>query len=155
MARHRCTECRKWFVPAVTASGHQRVCGEDCRCCRRRKLARTRRRGALEEQREDERARQRKHRDSTRSGECHEPPSDGNSLELLLKLQQIMDKASRLSRATFRRDALRILRKRTGLARAGRDGARRCHEPPSALGAAENGCRSVAHVDGVTDRDGS
>ncbi len=111
MARHRCTECRKWFEPAVTASGHQRVCGEDCRGSRRRRLSALRRRRTLAEQREDERARQRKHREAPKWGECHEPASDGKSWELLLKLQQIVDKAARLSRATFRRDALRILRR--------------------------------------------
>ena len=155
MARHRCTECRKRFTPAVTACGHQRVCGADCRRRRRHKLARSRRGRALEEQREDERARQQKHREAAKSGGCHEPPSDGKSWELLLKLQQIVDKAAYVSRASFRRDALRILRQSTRLSGAEMDGAGGCHEPPSALESAENGSRSVAGVDGVTDRDGS
>ena len=155
MARHRCTECRKRFTPAVTASRHQRVCGKDCRGRRRCKLARGRRLGALEEQREDERGRQQKHREARRLGACHEPPSGGKSWELLLKLQQIVDKAARLSRATFQRDARRILRTTRLFSESERDGAGRRHEPPSALGSAENGARSVATVDGVTDRDGS
>lgn len=155
MARRRCTECRKRFTPEVTAQGHQRVCGKDCRCRRRRKLARARRLVALEEQREDDRTRQQKHREATGVGLCHEPPSDGNSWELLLKLQEIVDKGARLSRAAFLRDARRILRENSMSLGATRDTAGRCHEPPSTLGTAGNGSGSVASVDGVTDRDGS
>jgi hypothetical protein len=154
MARHRCTECREWFTPAVTACGHQRVCGEGCRRRRRCKLARGRRRRALEEHREDERARQQKRRDAAEPGARHELASDGKSLELLLKLQQIVDKAALLSRATFRREALRILRRNTQFASANVDEAGRCHERPSSLATAENGSRSVVCGDGVTDRDG-
>jgi hypothetical protein len=39
MAQHRCTECRTWFAPAVTARGHQRVCGAGCKRRRRNKPA--------------------------------------------------------------------------------------------------------------------
>jgi hypothetical protein len=155
MALHRCTECRTWFSPAVTATKHQRVCGEECRRRRRNKLARQRRRDDLEEQRADERDRQKKRREAAKPDGCHEPPSDGKCADLLLKLQQIVDEAARLSRATFRREAIRILRKSTAFTGADMDGAGRCHEPPSALGTAENGSRSVVRVDGVTDRDGS
>lgn len=155
MARRRCTECRKRFTPKATARSHQRVCGEECRRQRRGKLARARRLGALEEQREDERARQRKHREAMAAGVCHEPPSDGKSLELLLKLREIVDKGARLSRATFLRDARRILGENGAWLGAERDRAGRCHEPPSALEPAENGSGCVASVDGVTDRDGS
>lgn len=113
MARHRCTECRKWFEPAVTARGHQRVCGEVCRRSRRRRLASLRRLSTLAEHREDERVRQRKHRGAPKAEPCHEPASDSKSWELLMKLQQIVDKVASLSRATFRREAMRILRENT------------------------------------------
>jgi hypothetical protein len=155
MGRCRCTECRKRFTPEVTAQGHQRVCGADCRRRRRCKLARARRLGALEEQREDECARQRKHREAMGADVCHEPPSGGKPWELLLKLEELVDKGARLSRATFLRDARRILRENSMFLGAGRDSAGRCHEPPSAPGTAENGSGSVVSVDGVTDRDGS
>jgi hypothetical protein len=154
MAQHRCTECRTWFAPAVTARAHQRVCGTGCKRRRRNKLARRRRRDDLEAQRADERLRQEKHREGREGEDCHEPPSGRKCAELLVKLEQIVDKATRLSRATFRRDALRILRRSTVFSSAAMDGAGRCHEPPSALGAAESGSRSAAGVDGVTARDG-
>ncbi len=154
MALVRCTECREWFAAAVTAIEHQCVCGPDCRRRRRNKLARRRRRADLDERRADERVRQQKHRDAVARAGCHEPASDRNYAELLGKLQQIVDKASRLSRASFGRDARRILRKSRVLGGATMDGARRCHEPPSEPGPAENGSRSAAGVDGVTDRDG-
>jgi hypothetical protein len=141
MAQARCTECRKCFVAAVTAREHPCVCGPACRRQRRNKLARRRRRGELEEHRADERARQQKHRDAARGSEGHEPASDGNYLELLGKLQQIVDNASRLSRATFRLGARRILRKSRAFASAAVDGAGGCHELPSEPGAAESGSR--------------
>ncbi len=96
MALARCTECRKWFSAAATAREHQCVCGPDCRRRRRKKLARRRRRFELEEHRADERARQQKHRDAARRSDRYEPASDGNYSELLGKLQQIVDNASRL-----------------------------------------------------------
>lgn len=81
---------------------------------------------------------------------CHELASDGKAAELLRKLEEIVDRAARLSRATFRRDAMRILRK-IGLAWPPEvDSAGRCHEPACALGAGENGSRSVVDVDNVT-----
>lgn len=155
MAQPRCTECRKWFVPAATASEHQQVCGAECRRRRRNKLARRRRRRAdLDEQRADDRDRQKKHREGTKGAGCHEPPSDSKYADLLLKLEQIVDSAARLSRATFRREAKRILRQNSALSGASLDGAGRCHELPSALAPAENGSRSVVSVDGVTDQHG-
>lgn len=86
---------------------------------------------------------------------CHEPASDAKSAELLRKLEEIVDRAVRLSRATFRRDVTRILRTigGPGLTKVDRAGA--CHEPPCALGARGNGSGSVADVDSVTDRYGA
>jgi len=155
MARHRCTECRKRFTAAVTASGHQRVCGERCRQRRRNRHARQRRRSDLDEHRVDELARQRKRRDAVKSAGCHGPASDANHLKLHMKLQQMVDRVAALSRATFRRETLQILRKCGPFFPANVDGTGACHELPSALGAAEKGSRSVVGVASVTDPHGS
>jgi hypothetical protein len=155
MSLHRCTECRKWFTPAVTATLHQRVCGPECRRRRRAKLARARRGSAVEEYREDERERQRKRREGAPPGTCHEPASGGKAAELLGKMQRIVDGVVRLSRATFEREIRRIVRESARVLGSEVDGAGACHEPASALAAAENGSRSLAGVDGVTDRHGS
>jgi hypothetical protein len=154
MAQHRCTECRKWFAPAATASKHQRVCGKECRRHRRNKLARRRRCGGLGEQRAEERERQRKHRDGAKRGGCHEPASDGKRSELLIKLQQIVDKSTGLSRATFQREARQILRKCGAFVGSELDGAGPCHELPSARKVAETESLSVVFVDGVTSQHG-
>jgi len=154
MALHRCTECRKRFTPAVTATLHQRVCGQECRRRRRAKLARARRAAALEECREDERVRQQKHREAAASGARHEPGSGGKSSELLEKMQQVVDRVVRLSRASFEREIRRVVRESARVLGSDLDGAGACHEPASALAVAENGRRSLVGVDGVTDRDG-
>jgi hypothetical protein len=86
---------------------------------------------------------------------CHEPASDAKGMELLMKLQEIVDKAARLSRATFRRDATRILRKIGPIGARGVDRAGVCHEPACAPEPAENGSRSVVDVDSVTGRYGA
>jgi hypothetical protein len=154
MARRRCVQCRKRFTAAVTAPAHQRVCGDDCRRRRRNQLARARRDADLAEHREDERARQQKRRDSLAEGRCHEPASDDKSRELQRKVGQIVDSALDASRASFRRELGQILRRIGPILAAGLDKVGRRHEPASALAPAENGSRSVARWDGVTDRDG-
>jgi hypothetical protein len=155
MARRRCTECRKRFTPHRRASGHQRVCGESCRSRRRNRLARMRRCHDLEEHRADERARQHKHRSAVNGARCHEPASDANSLELLRKLEEIVDKAASLSRATFRRDAMRILGTIGPFRAAEVDRVGGCHELACAPDARGNGSGSVAGVDSVTGGYGS
>lgn len=152
MAKCRCTECQRQFTPDVRASDHQRVCGKACRKLRRNRLARHRRQADLEAHRADERERQRKHRDGPAEAKCHEPASDAKALELLKKWEEIVDRATRLSRATFRRDAMRILREMQAAQPGNVDGAGACHELASALGAAETGSAMAAGVDGVTDR---
>jgi hypothetical protein len=154
MSLHRCTECRKWFTPAVTATLHQRVCGQECRRRRRAKLARGRRGAALKECREDECVRQRKRREAAPAGARHELASGGKSLELLGKMQRIVDKVVRLSRAGFEREIRRIVRESARVLGSEMDGAGACHEPASALASAGNGSRSLASVDGVTDQHG-
>ncbi len=156
MSRRRCRECRKWFTPAVSAVDHQLVCGGACRGQRRNRLARQRRHDDLDEQRADERARQQQRRwGRAKAAGCHELPSDGNSAELLRKVEQIVDKAASLSRATLRRDLGRILRKIGPLWPAKVDRAVGCHELPSALEAGGNGSRSSLDVDGVTSLSGA
>ena len=121
----RCTECRGWFEPSATATGHQRVCGLGCRKNRRAKLARKRRRCAdLVAVRDDERERQRRSRASrgaaktpasaTRSAPCHEPASAGKLLISQEEMGQIVDKLVRLSLTSLPREAARLLRKSTG-----------------------------------------
>ena len=139
MAQHRCTECRKWFKPAATAREHQRVCGRGCRQLRRNRLARRRRGGEVEEWRADERERQHTRRKAAKEGPCHEPASDGKYAEVLAKLQQIVDKAVDVSRATFRREARQILRKCGAWEGSELDGAGPCHELASARKTAEVG----------------
>lgn len=131
------------------------MCGDACRERRRNRLARRRRHEDLDEQRADERARQQKRREAAKAGKCHELASDAKGSELLRKLQEIVDRAARLSRATFRRDAMRILRRigPAGPVKVDRVGGR--HELACALDAGENGSRSVVDVDSVTDRHGA
>lgn len=131
------------------------MCGESCRGRRRNRLARVRRRDDLDGHRADERARQRQHRDAVKAAKGHEPASDAKGTELLRKLQEIVDKAASLSRATFRRDATRILRRIGPIGAAGVDRAGGRHELACALGPAENGSRSVVDVDSVTGRYGA
>ena len=90
-----------------------------------------------------------------KAGRCHEPASDAKGMELLRKLQEIVDKAARLSRATFRRDATRILRRIGPIEAAGVDSSGGRHELACALGPAENGSGSVVDVDNVTGRYGA
>jgi hypothetical protein len=131
------------------------VCGAACRARRRNRLARRRRRADLDEQRVDERARQHKHRKAAREARCHELAADPKPLELQSKLREIVDKVAAASRASFRREAMQILRKFPLFVPAKVDGAGVRHELPSALEAAENGRRSVVHGDDVTSQHGS
>ena len=99
----------------------------------------------------DERARQQRRRDAVRAAGCHELASAANRLDLLRKVQQIVDKAASLSRATLRRDLARILRQ----IGPKMDKAVGRHELPSALGGREMGSRSALDVDNVTGRSGA
>lgn len=90
-----------------------------------------------------------------KAARCHEPASDANSSELLRKLEQIVDKATSLSRATFRRDAMRILRTIGPIRASEVDRVGGCHELACTPQARENGSGSGVGVDSVTDRYGS
>ena len=119
--RKRCTECRRWFQPPVTAAKSQRVCGAECRRKRRRRLARGRRWKRLQDHRVDERKRQQECRQRRReqeekgaavpvTGPRHAPPSAPNSADLMVKVLESWDRAQALSRATLRREITTILR---------------------------------------------
>ncbi len=116
----RCAQCRKRFEPHAAARGTQRVCGPVCRAQRDNALARRRRALDLDEAREDERLRQRKHRAAARTpGDApeqppdpppgHAPPSGDNPVKLQRKLLQIWDEEATLSRARLERRFARIL----------------------------------------------
>jgi len=92
---------------------------------------------------------------ATISTGCHELASDPKQLELQYKLREMVDRISALSRATFRREAMHILRKCRPFLPADVAGAGRRHELPSAMAAAKNSSRSLAGVDSVTGRPGS
>ena len=66
--RKRCSECRGWYLPSWRTAGFQLTCGVDCRRVRRRRLARRRRAGELEDHREGERERQERHRSKSGLG---------------------------------------------------------------------------------------
>ncbi len=108
--RSRCTQCRAWFIPSGSSVGTQRVCGKACRRLRDNALARRRRAADPDAAREDERLRQRKHREALRAGEttppkppasapCHAPPSDANPAKLRHKILDLWDREAALSRA--------------------------------------------------------
>lgn len=127
----RCTECRRWFRPAATAARSQRVCSAQCRCSRRRKLARRRRRRAPYRFRPEERLRQQdsRKRRSARAG--HAPPSPRKSSDLNRELQDIVDSALELSRATLQRRLPTILARLEGPSGQKPVPQTPCHAPPS------------------------
>jgi hypothetical protein len=106
--RRRCTECRQMFTVAASARATQRVCGDQCRCARDRKLARQRRRRDLDEARADERDRQRGSRarraEAAAESGCHAPPSARKLLLSRQEVSEFVDRAFTRSRATLVRD---------------------------------------------------
>lgn len=127
--RSRCLECRKRFTPAATTAHRQKTCGLTCRLARQRRQARARRSRDPAGYRAAERARQEVHRDRQReeASGCHAPASAPIPAELQDKVQQIVDKAARVSRAGFDRGVREILRE---LGEIWAD-AGRCHAPTS------------------------
>jgi AraC-like DNA-binding protein len=116
----RCAQCRKRFVPHPAAREKQRVCGPACRALRDNALARDRRALDLDEAREDERLRQRKHRAAARTPVAapapapdppprHAPTSDGKPSKLREKILEVWDEEAALSRARLQRRFARIL----------------------------------------------
>lgn len=118
--RSRCTQCRTWFVPSASSTNTQRVCGPKCRRLRDNALARRRRAADPDNAREDERLRQRKHREALRAGQTpppkppptppgHAPPSDANPAKLRHKILVLWDKEAALSRARLDHQIAQIL----------------------------------------------
>jgi hypothetical protein len=118
--RKRCTECRKTYTPTPRAKKTQRVCGEECRKKRDRKLAKARRRREIVDYRSDERERQQRRRDPLHpasptspkersAAECHAPASMRNASISLKKVEEFVDHALALSRATLMRNLREIL----------------------------------------------
>jgi hypothetical protein len=108
--RRRCTECRRMFTVAASASATQRVCGRACRRTRDRKLARQRRRRDRDEARADERARKRASRArradaaATAASGCHASPSEPKLLLSRQEVAEFVDRALARSRVTLMRD---------------------------------------------------
>ena len=113
-------DCSADEAPRAPALRPVRVCGPVCRAQRDNALARRRRALDLDEAREDERLRQRKHRAAARTpGDApeqppdpppgHAPPSGDNPVKLQRKLLQIWDEEATLSRARLERRFARIL----------------------------------------------
>jgi hypothetical protein len=109
--RHRCSECRRFFIPSPTARHTQKTCSPECRKKRRRKLTKRRRARELEEYRADERERQREHRDKHRKNDQRQEQRPGLSRaglatpEPILRAEIIetVDKELALSRARLMR----------------------------------------------------
>lgn len=128
-ARRRCTECRKYFHPSPRAIKSQKVCSQECRRTRNRRLAYRRRRDNLEEYRKKERERQRqrraKHRKqdltATASRSCHTQPLSAKRLNLKNELLANWDMVFNMSRATFCRKITMILRTSDGISGTGKE----------------------------------
>lgn len=105
----RCSECRKTFEPAPSARSTQRVCGAACRRARERKLARSRRRSDIEDERGAERERQVACRKRRVASGCHAGPSAAKCRVSLVEMREIVDGALALSRGTLVRDLRGIL----------------------------------------------
>jgi hypothetical protein len=108
-ASRRCTECRKTFTPARSASSTQRVCGAACRVKRDRSFARSRRLLDLEGSRAEERARQQTRRDALARLGCHAPASRRKCPLSSEEVGRIVDRVLGRSRATLVRDVRGIL----------------------------------------------
>ena len=123
VARKRCTECRRWFVPHVAAPKHQKTCSDGCRTARRRWLSQRRRERELREYRVEERERQRVCRARRREveGGVSRTGLPGEVPGLHRDLLEIVDRQVELSRAGLRREVARLLRFR--VAKVGQEGA--------------------------------
>ena len=133
---HRCTECRRTFVPAASAKTTppgsetpaakttQRVCGAACRAARDRKLARARRRRDVEAYRADEQARQQAFRERRAAGHAgaSAPKSEISQDEVAVIVARVLE----ASRATLVRE-MRLILVRSG-PRAGEAVAGVTHE---------------------------
>lgn len=113
--RRRCSTCRKWFCPALSAIHHQKTCSPECRRKRLRRLARRRRAKDLEGYREDERRWQADCRARRRERSGTEGVSSRSGLfpevmELKEVILKVWDKAFRQSRSRLGWKVLQVLR---------------------------------------------
>ncbi len=122
--RQRCSECRRWYLPAASAEKTQKTCSERCRLRRRARRQRERRSEDLANARQDERERQRRHRERERdrlAADAHgpDPPLSltGLSLHVPETIEQTIEdsgQAHRLSLTGLRRRLRRIALKTPG-----------------------------------------
>lgn len=148
----RCTECRRCFTPAATATGRQKTCSARCRQDRRNRLARRRREEDLEVARDDERDRQRRRRArpstlicpsvqvDTCTGLGTEPAGEAVSRaglrteagEIMKETLKNLDDLMRVSRASLERQLRRIIRSSSRNPGDARRPGPPCHGPASA-----------------------
>ena len=107
-ARHRCSECRKWYVAEASASKTQRTCSAACRLERRARQAMARRSAAPGEFRQAERERQRRSRQQKQAiaGPGARMSRAGLSAEAAGVIEEYIEKvrhAELMSRAGLRR----------------------------------------------------
>lgn len=112
--RRRCSTCRKWFRPALSAIHHQKTCSPECRRKRSRCLARRRRAEDLEGYREDERRRQADCRARRREQSGTGVSSRSGLLPEVMELKEVVlevwDKTFRQSRSRLVWKVLQVLR---------------------------------------------
>ena len=121
----RCTACGKTVPAAPSAGDSQKVCGQQCRKKRNRKLARKRRQARLADYRQDEvkRKREQRAREKARraltvgqeaasrqdSEPCHAPASVDKVAKGRDKVDQILDDFWEVSRARLREEIERVI----------------------------------------------
>jgi hypothetical protein len=114
--RRRCSECRRWFKPEVSAQSTQKICAaEPCRRSRRNQHARRRRSQDVQNYRVDERERKRRSRARRSEPErvattaatgpsvtrCHAPALVTTTSKITGQLLLEWDKIAARSRATL------------------------------------------------------
>jgi hypothetical protein len=119
----RCTVCRHWYRPSITATSFQKTCSIACRRRRRRRLARCHREHNLQDYRVDERTRQRASRrrrkkkkvavaqgETKESGDLSRAGLQPQVADLERFVRQSVDKALKWSRPTLIRQLTALLR---------------------------------------------
>ena len=86
--RQHCSECRRKYLPKVSARKHQQTCGSACRLKRRARLARERYAKAPVAAREAARTRKRKARSKRQDGPA--PPGESLPPEVRRAIEQEM-----------------------------------------------------------------
>ncbi len=113
----RCSVCRKTVEASPRAKGRQKVCCDECREERDRRLARKRRCAAVARFRAEEVERKRAQRERHRAAltaeqesaswqeleKCHAPASGDNQRKLFMKIAKFVDEDLKMSRARLHR----------------------------------------------------